>query len=168
MGLAQRPQCDWLSPVRAARWPGMANPLSQAAVPTPAVSVGKKGPSSPVWAAPAPALLLSRMPRVRARLRHHPARRQRDTGPAGLLHQHKDIPTAQTTLWVPSPALPHLQGIVEEFAHTAEAATLALVLLQPPQCVRDVPLLNGHIGSGLPKGLEDKRRQPGARETSEG
>lgn len=67
----------------------------------------------------------------------------------------------------PQPSLPHLKGVVEEFAHSAEAAALPLALLQPAQRVRDVPLLDGHVGSGLPEGLEDKRCQPGARETPE-
>lgn len=59
----------------------------------------------------------------------------------------------------PSPAT-HLQGVVEELPHAAETARLLLLLLQPAQRVRDVPLLDGHVGSGLPEGLEDERCQP--------
>lgn len=59
----------------------------------------------------------------------------------------------------PSPAT-HLQGVVEELPHAVETARLPLLLLQPAQRVRDVPLLDGHVGSGLPEGLEDECRQP--------
>lgn len=60
----------------------------------------------------------------------------------------------------PTPPRAHLQGIVEELAHTAEASCLQLLTLQPAQSIRDVLFLDGHVGSGLPEGLEDKRRQP--------
>lgn len=59
----------------------------------------------------------------------------------------------------PSPPT-HLQGVVEELSHTAEATCLLLLLLQPVQRILDVPFLNGHVGSGLPEGLEDKCCQP--------
>lgn len=68
----------------------------------------------------------------------------------------------------PPQPLPHLQGVVEEFARAAEAAALLLALPQPLQRIRDVLLLDGHVGSGLPEGLEDKRSQPAARETADG
>lgn len=171
MGLAQRPRC---CPARPAvpssgcevAWNGQ--PSVPAAVPNPPAPVGTLGPSSPAWAAPAPASLPPRTPRARARPRPRPARGERDAGPAGLWHQHGDPPVPRPRSGSPAQPLPHLQGVVEEFAHAAEAAALPLVPPQPLQRVRDVPLLDGHVGAGLPEGLEDKRGQPGARDTSQG
>lgn len=60
----------------------------------------------------------------------------------------------------PTPPRAHLQGVVEKLAHAAEASRLQLLPLQPVQGICDVLFLDGHVGSGLPEGLEDKRRQP--------
>lgn len=146
----------------------MANPLSQQPSP----------PCEPLWGHWARPHQRGQ-PQLQHRCRHVRRERElvRDTalpGDSGTrVRPGCDTSTGTPPLPRPHSAsppqpLPHLQGVVEEFAHAAEAAALPLVLPQPLQRVRDVPLLDGHVGAGLPEGLEDKRRQPGARDTSQG